>query len=127
MHYDRLSRVENVVRPYDALLRYYGNERFLYRLSRSPFNNLFILKGALTLYAFMLLEGRATRDIYMRFFGENDVEKVKEIVRNVCMQKVEPDGVYSLETVVAEKLHAMVVLGDINSRMKNFYRYYAGN
>jgi len=31
---------------------------------------------------------------------------------------------YSLETVIAEKFHAMVVLGTLNSRMKDFYDTY---
>ena len=31
---------------------------------------------------------------------------------------------YSIETVIAEKFHAMVVLGTLNSRMKDFYDVY---
>ena len=31
---------------------------------------------------------------------------------------------YSIETIIAEKFHAMIVLGTLNSRMKDFYDVY---
>ena len=41
------AREEN--RPFNDLLQLYGIERFLYRLSLSPYVDQFILKGALML------------------------------------------------------------------------------
>jgi hypothetical protein len=38
-------------RPFQVLLQYFAMERFLYRLSRSPFSDRFVLKGALLLTA----------------------------------------------------------------------------
>lgn len=38
-------------RPFQELLQYFAMERFLYRLSKSPFADRFILKGALLLTA----------------------------------------------------------------------------
>jgi len=43
------ARAEN--RQFDELLRYYAIERFLYRLSKSPYSAQFVLKGALMLGA----------------------------------------------------------------------------
>lgn len=34
-------------RPFNEVLQYYMIERFIYRLSKSPYKNRFILKGAL--------------------------------------------------------------------------------
>ena len=36
-------------RPFQELLQYFAMERFLYRLSQSPFSDWFVLKGALLL------------------------------------------------------------------------------
>jgi len=36
--------------PFNELLQYYGMERFLYRLSKTPHVNDFILKGGLMFY-----------------------------------------------------------------------------
>ena len=35
-------------RPFQELLQYFAMERFLYRLSQSPFSDWFVLKGALS-------------------------------------------------------------------------------
>lgn len=35
-------------RPFQELLQYFAMERFLYRLSRSPSSDSFVLKGALS-------------------------------------------------------------------------------
>ena len=42
-----LSKTRN--RPFDEILRYYAMERFLYRLSISPYAERFFLKGGLML------------------------------------------------------------------------------
>ena len=44
-----LNRAKNEKRPFNELLQYYAMERFLYRLSRSPHVDCFVLKGALML------------------------------------------------------------------------------
>ena len=177
------------LRSYEELLRYYSNERFLYRLSRSPHAERFVLKGALVLYAWGLPGGRPTRDIDLRAYADSALPAVIAAVKAICAQPVEPDGCvfdagtvvgeaiqgtaaypgaqvrfqgflgssllpmrldlnysdavvpdaeqitfptllgmppprlrgYAPDTVVAEKVQAMAVLGDINSRMKDFY------
>ena len=38
-------------RPFQELLQYFAMERFLYRLSKSPSSDRFVLKGALLLTA----------------------------------------------------------------------------
>ena len=167
----------------------FGLERFLYRLSRSPHADRFVLKGALLLYAWLGDAGRATRDADLLGLGELPDDALLDIVRDVCRQAVEEDGMryddasirldviraddthagrrislfgrlgsgrikvqidvgvgdatvpepewlelptlldlprprmraYRPETVVAEKLHAVVHLGLANTRIKDFY------
>ncbi len=67
-------------------------ERFLYRLSKSPYSRKFVLKGALMLVAWDAPTYRPTADIDLLGSIENDVAAVVSVVRKICMQDVEPDG-----------------------------------
>jgi predicted nucleotidyltransferase component of viral defense system len=164
-------------------------ERFLYRLSKSPYADNFILKGALMLTVWEAPLTRPTMDIDFLGRIENSVETLVKVTREICQQEVEPDGVvfdvtdidaeriaedadyegirirfrgsldtarfviqldigfgdiivpspesmnyptildlpaphlrgYSRESTIAEKLEAMVKLGILNSRMKDFF------
>ena len=190
----RLARHANQigVDPNLVLTRY-GVERFLYRLSRSPHAEQFVLKGALLLLVWLGETLRPTRDADLLGFGEISDDALVQIFREVCRVEVEPDAVtfiaesvavapireedayggrrvtlqaslgaarlkiqvdvgigdavtpdpqwleypslldlprprlraYPRETVVAEKLHAMVLLGARNSRMKDYFDVYA--
>lgn len=53
-------------RDFDAVLLQYMQERFLYRLSLSPYRNHLILKGALLFLAYDMSLLRPTRDIVGR-------------------------------------------------------------
>ncbi|MGH7621811.1 MAG: nucleotidyl transferase AbiEii/AbiGii toxin family protein [Gemmatimonadaceae bacterium] len=175
------------------MLTRYGVERFLYRLSRSPHAEQFVLKGALLLLVWLGETLRPTRDADLLGFGELSDESLKLIFREICDVDVEPDAVtflpdtvdvqairdedayggrrvrlqgrlgparlnlqvdigigdavtpgpqwleypsllnlprphlraYPRETVVAEKFHAIVVLGMRNSRMKDYFDIHA--
>ena len=50
-------------RPFDEILRYYAIERFLYRLSITPYREQFFLKGGLMFRVWDSNSHRATRDI----------------------------------------------------------------
>jgi predicted nucleotidyltransferase component of viral defense system len=176
-------------RPFQEVLQYYAMERFLYRLSQSTHAGRFVLKGALMLTAWKAPASRPTRDIDLLARMENTVNAVLPVVRDVCGQAVQADGLvfdvegmagavikedadyagvrvtfqaylqnarvpmqidvgfgdvivpdaavmayptildypaptlrtYSRETTIAEKFEAMVKLGQLNSRMKDFY------
>jgi predicted nucleotidyltransferase component of viral defense system len=176
-------------RPFQEVLQYFAMERFLYRLSKSPHADKFILKGALMLSAWHAPVSRPTKDIDLLARMKNKVSVILPVMRDVCNQEVEPDGLtfdadtlqgaaikedadyegirivfkaylqnarlqmqidmgfgdvvfpapteteyptildypppklraYSRETAIAEKFEAMVKLGHVNSRMKDFY------
>lgn len=57
-------------RPFQELLQYYAMERFLYRLSTTPYRARFVLKGALMLHVWDAPRARATKDL--DFLGRVD-------------------------------------------------------
>jgi hypothetical protein len=164
-------------------------ERFLYRLCRSPYAERFVLKGALMLRVWDAPTARPTKDVDLLGRMANSLDNLSNIVREICVVEVEPDGLvfkeatvkagrikpdadyqgvrvrfdgllgkariamqldvgfgdvvmpgpqdidyptlldlpaprlkgYPRESVIAEKFEAMVKLGTLNSRMKDFY------
>jgi hypothetical protein len=184
-----LDNAKSTNRPFQEVLQYFAMERFLYRLSQSPHVEKFILKGALMFKLWGAAISRPTKDIDFLARTKNTPEAVVPIVRAICSQPVEPDGLsfdeasveatlikehadyegirvrflatldkarvtmqldlgygdvvvptpkiieypvlldfpapfvgaYGRETVVAEKFEAMVKLGQLNSRMKDFF------
>jgi predicted nucleotidyltransferase component of viral defense system len=177
----------------NLVLSRFAVERFLYRLSRSPHADRFVLKGALLMLVWLGETIRPTRDADLLGFGELSEQTLARVFTEVCEIHVEPDGMHFLtnsvrvapirvednygglratldgrlgnarlrvqvdvgigdavtpdpewlnypgmldlpqarirayrpETAIAEKLHAMVVLGAANSRMRDFFDIYA--
>lgn len=177
----------------NLVLTRYAVERFLYRLSRSPHVDRFVLKGALLMLAWLGDALRPTRDADLLGFGDLSDEALGQIFAEVCKVDVEPDAMvylaetvrvepiraedayggqrvtldatlgaarlrvqmdvgigdavvppaawldypslldlprprlraYAAETVIAEKFHAIVVLGLRNSRMKDYFDLHA--
>jgi predicted nucleotidyltransferase component of viral defense system len=76
------ERLRNIAtqtgKDYQSLLRQYVQERFLFRLSISPFVNNFILKGALLFLAHDISRLRPTRDI--DFLGSSIINNKNEIL-----------------------------------------------
>ena len=189
VHQRLLNKARQTNRPFNELLQYYVMERFLYRLSKSAHSGKFILKGALMFTAWKLEAYRPTMDIDLLGRTANSLGALAAFAKNICIQKVEPDGVvfdpesvratriaeganyqgvrirlqaslgnarvtqqldigfgdivvpapktieyptildfpaprlrgYSKETIVAEKLESLVMLGILNSRMKDYF------
>jgi len=184
-----LNHARETGRPFNELLQYFAMERFLYRLSKSRYVDNFVLKGALMLTVWGAPLSRPTMDI--DFLGQinNSIEAIVTVIKDICRQQVEPDGItfdltsiegdritedadyegvrvrfqgslgtahltmqldigfgdvvipapasleyptildlpapklrgYSKESTIAEKFEAMVKLGALNSRMKDFF------
>ncbi len=177
----------------NLVLARFAVERLLYRLSRSPHADRFVLKGALLMLVWLGETLRPTRDADLLGIGELSEASLANILRDVCTTEVEPDALeylvssirvspiraddaygglraelharmgkakirvqidvgigdavtpapewldypslldfpsprmraYRPETAIAEKLHAMVVLGEANSRMRDSFDVYA--
>ncbi|MBD3336011.1 MAG: nucleotidyl transferase AbiEii/AbiGii toxin family protein [Candidatus Eisenbacteria bacterium] len=79
-------------------------ERFLLRLSVSPHGERFVLKGALMLATWEISLTRPASDIDLLGNVANDVDQIVTIVKEVCRQQVEPDGLeFSADTVMGER------------------------
>lgn len=95
-----LNRSRAQGEDFQVLLTRYGLERFLYRLSQSPHQDRFVVKGAML---FLLWEGefhRTTRDLDLLAFGSSEIAQLEAAVREICMVAVPDDGiVFHAETV----------------------------
>jgi hypothetical protein len=63
----------------------YGLERLLYRLSQSPYNDRFLLKGALLFNLWYHIPHRPTRDADLLGFGPNDAPELERIFRGIII------------------------------------------
>ena len=189
VHQRLLNKAKKSSRPFNELLQYFAIERFIYRLSKSPHADKFILKGALMLSAWCGPASRPTMDIDLLGKIDNRLEVIIDAMKDACLMDVETDGLsfkdetveavritegaeyegvrvrvhgslgnarvsiqidigfgdvivpnpstvsypaildfpapelkgYTMESSIAEKFQAMVKLGILNSRMKDFY------
>lgn len=76
----------------NLVLTRFAMERFLYRLSRSPDADRFVLKGALLLLVWLGETIRPTRDADLLGFGDLSDEALAKTFREVCAIGVEPDA-----------------------------------
>jgi hypothetical protein len=100
-----LNRARESGRPFNELLQYFSMERFLFRLSVSPHGERFVLKGALMLATWEISLTRPTGDIDLLGNVPNDVDQIVTIVKEVCRQEVEPDGLeFNADTVMGARI-----------------------
>jgi predicted nucleotidyltransferase component of viral defense system len=189
VHQRLLNKARELSCPFDEILQHFAIERFIYRLSKSPHADRFVLKGALMFSAWTGSMSRPTMDIDLLGKIENNLELIATVVKDACDTDVDNDGIvfhkntitatritedadykgvrilvrgnlgsirlflqidvgfgdvvipgpgkikypvlldfpspelhgYSMESTIAEKYQAMVKLGLLNSRMKDFY------
>lgn len=91
---------------YQTIISRYIQERFLFRLSHSPYRSHFMLKGGALIYAFSGLEARPTLDI--DFLGKDisrEIERLTSVFSQICLIDYPADGVlFDAESIVAEEL-----------------------
>ncbi len=98
-----LARERNV--DFGLILVKYGLERILFRLSRSSYRDVFILKGALLFELWTEQRYRPTRDADFLARGHNAPERFATIFRELCVLKVDEDGLrFDADTVGAERI-----------------------
>ncbi len=76
----------------NLVLTRYALERFLYRLSCSPYAEQFILKGALLILAWLGETLRPTRDADLLGFGDLTEESLTQIFTSIAALEVTPDA-----------------------------------
>jgi hypothetical protein len=105
VHQRLLNHARAEERPFNELLQYFALERFLYRLGRSPYQDQFVLKGALMFTVWDVPVPRPTRDIDLLGRMDNAVSHVVAAIQEICEQPVPEDGLrFAAETVVGERI-----------------------
>ena len=95
-----LNKAKSSGTEFQLFLVRYACERFLYRLGKSAVRDKCILKGASLLAIWMEEPYRATRDIDLLAFGENDEIAVRDVMAAICNIPCPEDGlVLDLETL----------------------------
>ena len=90
---------------FNLTLQRYAAERFLYRLGASRHREQFVLKGAMLFALWGAAFYRATRDVDLAGYTEDDAEKVISIIQEICAVPCSEDGVRFLpESVRAEPI-----------------------
>jgi len=106
------ARLTNIAREtkrdFDAILLQYFQERFLYRLSISPYRSTFILKGALLFLVYDMPFLRPTKDVdFLVRSKSKNIATIKGMIQDIARMDVQ-DGVrffsesVSLESVMED-------------------------
>lgn len=78
---------------YNIMLARYVQERMLYRLSESQYNDRFFLKGGALLYAYSQMKSRPTLDIdFLIKNMSNDKEKIKKVFEEILSIECSEDA-----------------------------------
>lgn len=102
------QRTEN----FQLILSQYARERFLYRLGLSPYSEKFVLKGAMLFSVWSKQPYRPTRDLDLLGFGENTLEQLKSIFKEICLFPVEEDGIrFLVNTIQCGKIREDQIYG----------------
>jgi predicted nucleotidyltransferase component of viral defense system len=103
------ARLTNVAREtkrdFDAILLQYFQERFLYRLSISPYRSAFVLKGALLFLVYEMPFFRPTKDVdFLVRSRSKDMGTIKSMIQDISRMDTE-DGVrFHPESVRLERV-----------------------
>jgi predicted nucleotidyltransferase component of viral defense system len=90
---------------FNLVLKRYGMERLLYRISKSRFSDRFVLKGAVLFIAWMNSLYRPTMDLDLLTFGPSDTVSLISVFREICGIACNEDGLFFVsEGVKAEQI-----------------------
>ncbi|MEE4218458.1 MAG: nucleotidyl transferase AbiEii/AbiGii toxin family protein [Xanthomonadales bacterium] len=87
-------------KDFQLILTRYGLERLLYRLGKSDYRDLFVLKGAMLFMLWGDQSHRPTRDVDFLGFGDSSEGELRAIFRELCEIPVEGDGL----TLIADSV-----------------------
>lgn len=84
---------------FNTLLVRYGLERLLFRLGESKYANQFLLKGALLFNLWYNMPHRATLDIDLLGFGNNELKYIHQIFNEICSIHIEDGLIFLSESI----------------------------
>ncbi len=119
VHQQLLNKAKLTGRPFNEILQYYAMEKFLYRLSQSPYADEFVLKGALLLRATEISEIRPTKDIDLLGPDQINNSGIKQMLIECCETPVKEDGLlFDPRTLTDEEIRENQAYNGIRFRIK---------
>ena len=102
------ARLLNVAKAqgvdFNQVLVRFALERILYRLTKSPYADRFLLKGALLFTLWYDMPHRATRDADLLGFGPSDLASVTETFRDIAGVAVDDGMAFDPASVTVEEI-----------------------
>lgn len=77
---------------FGSLLSRFATERLLYRLSISPYREMFLLKGAVLFAVWENVPRRPTRDVDFQGLGDSSPDHLLKVFRSLCDIEANEDG-----------------------------------
>lgn len=105
---------------FQNLLVRFGNERLLYRLSRSAYEKSFLLKGAALFAVWMGEPHRPTQDMDLLAYGENDIPTLENIFREICALEGEDGLEFSLDSIKGAEIRADKIYQGVRIKLLAF-------
>ena len=102
---------------FQNLLVRFGNERLLYRLSRSDYQTSFILKGAALFAVWFDEPHRPTKDMDLLGFGKNDIPTLENIFREITQIGGEDGLQFIPESIKGAEIRADKIYQGVRIRL----------
>jgi predicted nucleotidyltransferase component of viral defense system len=103
-------------RGLDILLVRFALERLLFRLSRSPHRNNYILKGGMLVTQWLDHDNRETRDMDFLGFGTDDQEAIRVIFSEIMAVDADDGLVFDIEALAASPIREEIEYGGIRRK-----------
>ena len=113
VHDRLLAKARTSGSDFNLLLTLYALERFLYRVSSSPYRESFLLKGALLFSLWYDAPRRPTRDADLLGLKAMECEEMTEVFRGICSIPCEDGMSFLAESVRAAEIREDARYGGI--------------
>ena len=98
---------------FNQVLVRFALERILYRLTRSPHADRFVLKGALLFTLWYDMPHRATRDVDLMGFGASDLASITQVFRDIAAITADDGIVFDPNSVIVEEIRKEAGYGGV--------------
>ena len=98
---------------FNQVLVRFALERILYRLTRSPHADRFVLKGALLFTLWYDMPHRATRDVDLMGFGASDLASITQVFRDIAAITADDGIVFDPNSVIVQEIREEAGYGGV--------------
>ena len=98
---------------FNQVLVRFALERILYRLTRSPHADRFVLKGALLFTLWYDMPHRATRDVDLMGFGASDLASITQVFRDIAAITADDGIVFDPNSVIVQEIRKEAGYGGV--------------